>query len=286
MGRFVLYFPAVVATMLEVAVTRRGRPEGKRAEGLLAFIDNERALTDATLADVGDEALQLTRFYDTGSHDPASAASVHDEFRARVDFLFVQGRCWEFGFCKYALRVLGRSYAVVHDGAPRIIGGGVSVEAQARCLQRLRCWVFLATTTIATEFPKWDVTQAMQVFRLAAGHGASGGARDAAVRRLATVFGLCAEKLHAQLGRVYPVAFNLQAISKGLPDVEAWRQAVLKISARPSSFGDVSELRQVLVRALAWQGCSTSKVEQSFSRLDPIRGGRAPPTDLLIPGVS
>ena len=91
MGRFVLYFQAIVSTLIKVRTTRVGRKEATAADGQLEFLDNERVLTVAMMADAGDEALQLCRYYDTGRHNPGEAERVHDEFRVRIDFLFVWG---------------------------------------------------------------------------------------------------------------------------------------------------------------------------------------------------
>eukprot|EP00969_Alexandrium_andersonii_P344923 15246989-Alexandrium_andersonii.AAC.1 len=60
------------------------------------------------MADGGDESLRVARFVDTEAHDTSKAKNVLDEFRARVDFLFVQGNCVNLGFTKYAISLLSR----------------------------------------------------------------------------------------------------------------------------------------------------------------------------------
>ena len=121
---------------------RSGRREGKQALDHLKFINNERIITLAMLADAGDEALLLARFYDSGRHDPGEAASVHDQFRCRIDYLFLQGGCKELGFTRHALTILQQTYTVVLEHSAKTIGGGVLQADYDRALQRMKAWVF------------------------------------------------------------------------------------------------------------------------------------------------
>ncbi len=270
MGRCILYLSALLSTLIHVSLTRRGQRDAGVAEGHLQFIDNERVLTLAMLADAGDESLMLARYYDTGRHDPATALQKQDEFRMRIDFLFVRGKCFTTGFTNYALEVLRRPYTVIVRNTPKTIGGGVSDVVRKRCLQRMQCWVWLATSTIRTEFPKWDITQCLTVFNLDVGdaQGESGRNRDMHVDRLAQILRLPPECLRAELDDVLPVAFQVKSNGKGMSNMEAWRSAVNRLTDRGTAYGSLHTLRQTLIRACAWQGCSTSGVEQTFSRVD------------------
>ena len=131
---------------------RSGRKEGREAMEALQFVDNERIVQVAMLADAGDEALLVTRFYDTGSHDPGQAASLHDQFRCRIDYLFCQGHCQTLGFTRHALVVLQQTYTVILGETVKRIGGGVCQATFDSALSRMRAWVFLATPTIQSEF--------------------------------------------------------------------------------------------------------------------------------------
>jgi hypothetical protein len=62
MGRFILYLPAVISTLIEVMTTRAGSKSGHTATEHLQFIDSERVIAVSMLADAGDEALMLARF--------------------------------------------------------------------------------------------------------------------------------------------------------------------------------------------------------------------------------
>lgn len=61
-GRCVLFFHAVLATMVQISQARKGRPEGIAAAEFLHWLDNEKALQLAMMADAGDENMILTRF--------------------------------------------------------------------------------------------------------------------------------------------------------------------------------------------------------------------------------
>eukprot|EP00959_Pyramimonas_sp_CCMP1952_P457767 9475487-Pyramimonas_sp.AAC.1 len=272
MGRFIMYLPAVLSTLIEAWRTKSGKQDGKTALEHLSFIDNERLVMLALLADAGDESLMLARYYDTGTHDPGSAVEVHEQYRMRIDYLFVQGNCWRFGYTRHALTVLQSTYVVVLARGSKTIGGGVSDDILDRCLQRMRSWVYLATCTIQAEFPKWDVTHCLSVFRLDNFdvYGADGHGRQTSMARLAQVLGLSASKLKAQIDMIMPFAANIKGQSKGMTTIDAWRAAITRLSSQPNQkfWGKVVTLKKALLRACAWQGCVTSGVEQMFSRVD------------------
>ena len=163
MGRFILWFPAVMATLIYILTTRSGRPEAKRAAECLELIDNERVVTLAMLADAGDEALMVARFFDTEKHDVSRTYQVLDTFRARIDYLFLQGNCKNLGFTKFAIGALQQNYTFVVKGSVRGIGGGISNTVFVRALNRLKVWVGLAIATVRSEIPEWDITQLFSV---------------------------------------------------------------------------------------------------------------------------
>jgi hypothetical protein len=272
MGRFVLYLSAVLSVLNRAFTMRRGSVEGKRAAEHLQFIDNERILTLAMLADAGDESLRLARYYDTGSHDPATASATHAEYCNRIDFLFVKGRCFAAGFTSYALQVLEtQTYTIIVSGGTKTIGGGVSATVKRRCLRRMQCWVYLAVDTVQAEFPAWSAVQSMEILNLACSSdpsAASGDQRSASVRRMAQLLSVSDSELTAELDEVFPVAYNIKSASKGISNIDAWREAFSRLTTRKHKCGRLDALRSLLVRACAWQGSSTSKVEQTFSRLE------------------
>jgi hypothetical protein len=238
----------------------------------LQFIDNERILTLAMLADAGDESLRLARYYDTGSHDPATASAVNTEYCNRIDFLFVKGRCFTSGFTGYALQLLeSQTYNINLREGSKAIGGGVSAAVKKRCLKRMQCWVYLAIATVQAEFPTWSAVQSMEILNLACSgdpSAASGDQRRASVRRMAQLIGVSDTDLSNEIDEVFPVAYNIRSSGKGISNIDAWREAFSRMTTREHKCGRMDALRSVLVRACAWQGSSTSKVEQTFSRME------------------
>lgn len=269
-----MYLSAVLATMTEIFQTKAGK-RWKDFKDQLMFLDNERIITLAMLADAGDESLLLARFYDTGRHDPATAVQVHEQYRMRIDYLFVQGHCWKFGFTRHALAVLQKTYTICTGNDVKSIGGGVQADVWERCLQRMRCWVYLATCTIQAEFPRWEVTQCMSVFKIADStnnnvNGGNGHGRQMQLQRVAQVLGLSADRLAAQIDMVLPYVASIKGQSESMTTVDAWRSAIQRLSNKKSMrfWGKVQTLKKALLRLCAWQGSTTSAVEQMFSKLE------------------
>ncbi len=229
----------------------------------------------------------LARYYDTGTHDPSAAVEQHEQFRMRIDYLFVQGNCRDFGYTRHALIVLQSVYTIPLAKGTKTIGGGVSDHDFNACLQRLRAWVYMATVTIQSEFPRWDVTHCCSIFRLDDSRerqAVDGRGRQLCILRISQVLGLDATRLQAQLDMVYPFAAALKSHSKGMSTMDAWRQAVMRLSSLKSQrfHGKVNTLRKALLRACAWQGSTTSGVEQFFSRVDLGAFKRSLPHPFLV----
>jgi len=237
----------------------------------LQFVDPERILTLGMLADAGDEALMVARFFDSEQHDLARCHEIFEAFRARVEFLFVQSQCLQSGFTKCALDGFKKQYTFILRGRPQTLGGPVDQGMVERCLQRMRLWVYLATTTIQSEFPGWDITQMFSILDLSLHGGPStpGKFYEMSMERVASLLHLPLTQLCEQIAMVLPIAFQLK-VSSTLSNIEAWAKAVRRLTARDSMklFGKLESLRTLLVRALAWNGCTTSGVEQTFSLVD------------------
>eukprot|EP00969_Alexandrium_andersonii_P156325 6911781-Alexandrium_andersonii.AAC.1 len=54
LGRFVIYIEAVLAMAVYICTARQGRPEAAHARGWLSWLDEERLVVIAMLADAGD----------------------------------------------------------------------------------------------------------------------------------------------------------------------------------------------------------------------------------------
>ena len=202
MGRFILLLDPLIETLVSISITRAGRKEAKESLDALEFLDSERIMCLAMCADAGDESLIVTRFYDTGTFDPALHQEQLADFRARIDFLFVAGHCFDYGFTREARIRLRRVRTLCLRGATKSIGGDVDNTLKERCLKRFRCWVWLATATINAEFPQWDLLSCFAIFNVA--QLASGGSTPTfskVFERLGHFFGIDPSTCRAELSR-------------------------------------------------------------------------------------
>eukprot|EP00959_Pyramimonas_sp_CCMP1952_P224167 4687058-Pyramimonas_sp.AAC.1 len=114
----------MVATATQIATVRHGKTEGKLAQGYLTFLDEERALTLALLADAGDECNVLVRCMDTEAMDPSSVALNIHSFLNRVWTLFEEEQCWGVGYTAYMVNQLETPLLLLTmDGGHRTLGG-------------------------------------------------------------------------------------------------------------------------------------------------------------------
>ncbi len=270
MGRFVLWNDAVISTHMHIMRTRAGRREAKKSEDVLTFLDDERVLTVAMIADAGDEVLCLKRVTDTEACDPAEIKAACQALLKRIDFLFVQGKCVHYGYTRHALGLLSKPRTIALRTGPKSFGShrGVSAAIVERCLQRMRVWVWLAVTTMKAELPHWEVTLAFTIFQL--DRHAPSGAVDATAlpeyfARLGRVFGVPERDLRDEWALVLPVAVEMRRSGTGVSNVDAWRHALTELPRRAKN--ECPSLSRVMQSYVAYQGCTTSGVEQNFSNI-------------------
>ncbi len=170
-GRGCIYFQALLVTAQQI-LDEHGASDGPGSRSLefLEFMDTERALSFAMMADAGDEVLQLVRFLESEQFDKTSLAPQLDEFMHRIQVLFTHGQCVKTGYTKHMLTVLSKSVTVfLKKHEPKNIGhnGPVPEDMIRRCLLRLQRWVSLALTVLRAEFPNFEVLQTFQAFELA-----------------------------------------------------------------------------------------------------------------------
>lgn len=270
LGRFVLAFDALLATAVEVANRRAGTDPAKRAVRFLQTVTEEDLLTIALLADAGDESGAIVRFFDCESYDVAESAVILSTFLNRIDCLFLRRGCLTLDgtYAKFVLDLLQRPRTItLHQ--PVILrsigGGGVHPEVVDRCMARMAAWVRLVMSTIAAEFPSWEVLNAFTAFNLRLSKSAF---IDESLSRLSTVFNLDVDALRQQF-----LDFRLFAQrrhSHGLGHLEAWAESIKKVDASSSSVKaghPREELRAVVARYAVFVGATTSGVERSFSAI-------------------
>jgi hypothetical protein len=271
MGRAIMYLDALIATLVHITVSRAGRSEAQAASTCLEMLDEERVISLAMLGDAGDQSLQLARFYDTEGYDVAMGRSMQEEFRLRIHYLLVDGRVTETGYTAHALALLRRQRVFFVKGEPRSLGSptGAAQQIVTKCSQRLQIWVFLAVHTLRAEFPQWELTQSFIIFDLSQQRvaGATNASLDHCFARIAQAFKLDASELKAQWEDVLPLAHCVHNSSNGCSNDQAWQLAVRRIlaDARVVRNHPVGTLVQAPTRYMAYNGCTTSGVEQNFS---------------------
>ncbi len=282
MGRVVLLIHPLIQTMQHIASTASRRGPAQQADDFLAFIDNERILTLAMLADAGDETIRLKNLYDSAGFDPSAHRRSVVEFRSRIQFLFVDGHCLSLGYTAETLRTLERGHAFhLKGGTVRSIGGGVTEAIKSRCLQRLRRWVWLAGASLQVECPSWDFLSLFSIFDLdsfragsTSGPSAMAGAMARPVPeisvfdRAARVFSVDVAELRREWTEVLPLAWKTRASAEGkISNAVCFQQAVQEFLSRSTCRGQyrTGALQAVLAAFVACHGLSTSEVERGHA---------------------
>ena len=275
--RFVLFFDAVVATAYELQTRRAGTAHGKRGTHFLEFIDEERMLTLAMLADAGDEASAVVRFFDTRDHDISEAPVILSDFLSRIDVLFLRRGCLSsvgrhHTYTSYTLDTLQDPRPLrVQEGRRTIVrsfGGPSSVPLELidRCLSRMAAWVRLSMETVRAEFPDWEVITAFGALNLKI--NLRGNFITDSLTRLAQTFDVDPSALEVQFTDFHKTAAKKH--QQGATNYDAWKESVSAVdmsSSQTKARHHRQALREIIARYGAFLGASTSCCERSFSSL-------------------
>jgi hypothetical protein len=280
--RLVMFFPAMARTAAHMAADRTSRTEGSDAKDFLEAMTDARLVQLAMMADAADEALRLIRACDA-ERLAVGAAHLHaKDFLERIRGLFVDGLCMKTGFTKYMLELLEGGVVIFQGergtwkwGGP----GAVTDEVKRHALGHMQAWVRLAESVVAAEFPDFEVFLAFSVFEVSGNSdssrtGDSGRppleqrtpAQKKMLAKLATLFDLDAGLLEAQFDSYVGIAGNI-CRSKGCSSREAWREA-LTLKGGTSAASNPRDALMVVVQRFCGWSCSTSGVEQHFSKAE------------------
>jgi len=91
--RIVIHIDAVLATAVQISISRQAKSEGTAALKFLDWVDEEKYLTLAMLGDASDEGLSLLRFTDSERMDTAEAQEEVQGYEERMNALFLQFQC-------------------------------------------------------------------------------------------------------------------------------------------------------------------------------------------------
>ena len=264
--RITLHYEAMVGTAVTVARGRSGKVEAKSANDWLRDQTAETAIQTAMMGDAGDETLQLVRFFDTEDFDLTMIHQVLIDYHSKLRALFVDGLCLETGLTAVMLKTLRESPMLVNvGGKPKRIGGNeVTDDVITRCLDRMAAWTKLGEEISRSEFPGYELLQALGPFNLAT--HAQRIQRNVehvkvSFKRLCSVLKLPEKDALDEYFHYLPMAVEHW---KTDPDnFKAWAAALSRRPRGSPHHGDT--LHELVKRVGAWGG-STSGVEQTFAK--------------------
>lgn len=164
------------------------------------------------------------------------------------------------------------------DGRSKTLGGpdAVSPAMIARCFRAMKTLVALSAEVIASEFPAYEILSSLKIFDVSeAARTKREESTDymrslhTASERLCQVFDAPAEDFFAEYWDHKAIAFHHNSTHPDCSSFESWKYAVQKTSARKSTQArhPSSNLHWILMHFGALDGCTTSGVEQHFSRM-------------------
>eukprot|EP00438_Fugacium_kawagutii_P007891 Skav203673 [mRNA] locus=scaffold259:498:3152:+ [translate_table: standard] len=272
LGRFCLFTSAFLETASWIQVHRQcDKEQHQAASAFLQWMSPQKFLILAMCADAADESLLLTRHFDSEGHDLATLHSAAESYVSRLKYLFLQGNAVRTtGFTSLMLKWLQKARAVKVGKQIKCIGGAGAVTPQVvdASLKCMRVFVHMAAHTIEAEYPAFGILGAFACFDVQPSNLELGLAgRETQLRRLSQVLNLDFSELDMQFGDHLPIALH-EAKQHRLSNSAAWVAALKKTSAAQKPVRDKhpsNVLKEVIFRYVAWQGCSTSGVEQFFS---------------------
>ena len=278
MARITVFFHAFLTTVCRIAWERKGLSEGKQADAFCRWLDEEKCIQFAMLADCALENINLIRALDYQQFPVDELTGRIAAYKDRIRALFAGPNplCKTSGCCGHMLQVLQRQLALSLPGpgganrANQLVLGGprpVSDEIINRCLQRMCNWICIVESTIDAEFPHFEVIQAFGAFNVKGDIELDQGRLASCSRQLSKLqqaFKFVDDgSLAPQFQSLWFVARQVM-LDEGGSSVSAWMAAIRKVT-RTNKRMDVSDLLPLLVRYWA-AGGSTSGVEQSFSQ--------------------
>ena len=263
LGRSCIFLHAMIKTALTLATTRTD-DAGKRAGEWLMWLDTEKCLQSAMMADAQDQNLALTRVLDDEDVDTAVLNREASFFVASIDELYVgdNPKCLKvFGYTSLMLNMLSKPLVWTYKNKIYSIGqtGGVSQFIIDACLRRMCNWVYLAKATVYAEFPNFELVNAMVIFDPSR---PLSEADDVHLKTIALAVNKSEDVLRQQFKDIKPRAQQNQSGNN-----DGWALAVQQIHATASvSRSHPTDVLEdgMLLRYL--MGLSSSGVEQLFSK--------------------
>ena len=266
-----LFFDAIIAVAHKIVQTRTYQPEGASTQEFLEFIDEEKLICLAMLADAGDEASALVRFFDGDEYDVAASPAMIRSFLNHIDHLFLRRGALTCGYTAHAVKHLRTTsrLARLGSGKHKTIGGTSSVtpELLNRCFGRMAGYVRLAAESIAAEFPSWELLSAFGCMDLKPLPSKEFVAESLA--RLSQCFGWDKAQLIHEFENFQAFAAQQRARQADSPgaNFSCWVESHRRVAHRSDRrrLHPCDHLAQLLLRYGAFCGASTSCVERNFA---------------------
>jgi hypothetical protein len=153
-----LTLEAVVRTA-QLHKERKHEKVGHAGRTFLDLLSEETVVLMGTLADAGEENLQLTRRLDSERVTSGSLALLVQQFVMRVEVLFVNGAVKKTGYTAHVLKVLEtpkNPKTLYVDKVVKRLGGLPRQQLAVivcNCLKRFSSWVRLAQEVVAALVP-------------------------------------------------------------------------------------------------------------------------------------
>ena len=274
-GRAVHHFRALLTTATQIANLRTDS-SAQTAVSFLAWLNSERAIQLAMVADAASHAMLLTRLADNEKMRTEEFAWRLEEFLCKMKMLFIDTECQRFGYVQYILKVLEDPMLIYVRGQPKVLGktGGVSHLLTA-CCDRMACWIKLCESVARAEFPHFGILAAFSVFRLRDDEDADAGETDGRIsrklQRLAKFTKVNFEDLSAQHNDLYQRAAVAKRMEANMSNFTAWKQTVKRATSRDVGRGGVAvdAILPILDMWVGWS-CSSSGVEQMIASIDRL----------------
>ena len=225
MGRILLHLKTFFQLLHRIAAMR---DDADWARTWLANISCHKLLVLALAADGADSLMQLCRFLDTESTDPAALNQEIGNFLDELHVLFRLGKAWEVeGYAKHVLGILksGSLYAL-SGGQGRLLA--LQPGAQEKALKELLPWLKLCEATVRAEFPHFEVFNSMMVFNLADNSSKTATTTtlqtSQCLRRIALALDLDSNGLKHEWEAVRPIALS-QKLASHVDNRDAWKLA-------------------------------------------------------------
>ena len=274
LSRVILHLRSFIGVLHKI-VALKSETDCKWASKWMSYIDGRRLLLLALAADAADTLVELTRFFDSESTDPAVQNREVALFVQKVEYQFGAGNVFNItGYAKHcweALTGVSPLY-VLNNGQQRKLKVGAADKAWA--VEAMKPWVALCKEGCQAEFPDFHLFMSMRVLDLHAG-GCPAEEKVRCLRRLAKGLGLDEHQLLAEYELLQPVAMAFHRTHNDRSTREAWKEAYVRTqntSALRNKYS-VNELRGLLQAHASWT-MSTSGIEQNFSKAERTQGAR------------